>query len=400
MSRKIYDFSKNVYDAFQERMDFVFGNYEYVYVTFSGGKDSGVLLNLVLDYKRTHNIRKKIGVLFRDYECGYSLTIEYIQKMIDDNIEDLEPYWVCLPCKKDTPINGEKRYWIPWDPDKRELWVRELPLMSYVISLDNNPFDFYKPDLKSQQFYKKFGQWYSKQHGGKTCCLTGVRSNESLQRYRAIAKKVKCIDDKKWTKIDSDMLTTCIPLYDWSTSDVWYCNYKFGYKYNHLYDLYYQSGIPIEEMRVGSPFLKFSISSLDLFKTIEPQMYDKLNKRIDGVDFASVYSKNEGMGYRNNVVLPPSYKTYEEYLYFLIGTLRNNEKEQFLNRFEILKNKYANNKLKVSDDTYKKFCGCILKNDYSCSGIDISNLQYQEKLKDKRATSSRLTNMMFGGKYE
>ena len=31
------------------------------------------------------------------------------------------------------------------------------------------------------------------------------------------------------------------PIYDWETEDVWTANAKFGYKYNKLYDLMYQS---------------------------------------------------------------------------------------------------------------------------------------------------------------
>ena len=47
---------KNVYEATQERLKFIFENFDNIYVSFSGGKDSGLLLNLVLDYKRKHNI--------------------------------------------------------------------------------------------------------------------------------------------------------------------------------------------------------------------------------------------------------------------------------------------------------------------------------------------------------
>ena len=41
---------QNVYDALQERLKFIFEEFEYIFVSFSGGKDSGVLLNLVLDF--------------------------------------------------------------------------------------------------------------------------------------------------------------------------------------------------------------------------------------------------------------------------------------------------------------------------------------------------------------
>ena len=44
----------NVYDAIQNRFEFIFQEFENIYVSFSGGKDSALLLNLLLDYKRKY----------------------------------------------------------------------------------------------------------------------------------------------------------------------------------------------------------------------------------------------------------------------------------------------------------------------------------------------------------
>ena len=38
--------TKNVYDLAQERLRMIFNEFDNVYISFSGGKDSGVLLNL------------------------------------------------------------------------------------------------------------------------------------------------------------------------------------------------------------------------------------------------------------------------------------------------------------------------------------------------------------------
>ena len=45
---------KNVYEALQERLKFLFEEFDNIYVSFSGGKDSGLLLNLVLDYRKKY----------------------------------------------------------------------------------------------------------------------------------------------------------------------------------------------------------------------------------------------------------------------------------------------------------------------------------------------------------
>lgn len=61
---KIY-LDKNVFEATMERIKFAFDNFDNIYVSFSGGKDSGLLLNMVLDYKRKHNIKKKSAFFIR-----------------------------------------------------------------------------------------------------------------------------------------------------------------------------------------------------------------------------------------------------------------------------------------------------------------------------------------------
>lgn len=65
---------KNVYQALQERIAAVFSAYDYVYVAFSGGKDSGVILNACIEYLRQHKTDAKLGVFHFDYEIQYALT--------------------------------------------------------------------------------------------------------------------------------------------------------------------------------------------------------------------------------------------------------------------------------------------------------------------------------------
>lgn len=50
--------AKNVYQLAQERLDIIFKEFDNVYVSFSGGKDSGVLLNMCIDYIRSHKLNR------------------------------------------------------------------------------------------------------------------------------------------------------------------------------------------------------------------------------------------------------------------------------------------------------------------------------------------------------
>ena len=85
-----YHPEKNVYDAAVERIEFIFENFERIYVSFSGGKDSGVLLNLVLQYMRKNNITRKIGVQILDNEANYELSLEFMRNILNANLDLLD----------------------------------------------------------------------------------------------------------------------------------------------------------------------------------------------------------------------------------------------------------------------------------------------------------------------
>ena len=88
---------QNVYDAFQERMRLIFEEFDNIYVSFSGGKDSGLLLNMTLDFQRKYFPEKKIGVFHQDFEAQYSATTEFVESTFSRIEQEVEPYWVCLP---------------------------------------------------------------------------------------------------------------------------------------------------------------------------------------------------------------------------------------------------------------------------------------------------------------
>lgn len=113
--------SLNVYEQAQIRLEKIFNTFDNVYVSFSGGKDSGMLLHLCIDYIRKHCPGRKLGVFHMDYEVQYGETIRYVDQVLASNSDVLEVYRVCVPFKVSTCTSMFERFWRPWDEEKKSV---------------------------------------------------------------------------------------------------------------------------------------------------------------------------------------------------------------------------------------------------------------------------------------
>ena len=108
---------KNVYELAQERLDVIFREFDTICVSFSGRKDSGVLLNLCIDYIRRNRLNRKLCVFHMDYEIQYSMTIDYVDRVLEANKDILEGYRDGVPFRVTTCTSMYQSYWRPWQED-------------------------------------------------------------------------------------------------------------------------------------------------------------------------------------------------------------------------------------------------------------------------------------------
>jgi predicted phosphoadenosine phosphosulfate sulfurtransferase len=325
---RAYNEAVNVYDASQERIKFIFDNFPRIYVSFSGGKDSGVMLNLMIDYMRANGITKKIGVMILDNEANYDHSLKFMRELLDANLDLLDVYWCCLPITLPCTVSSYAVEWQCWGERDKERWIRPMPPQSYVVNMQNCPLDYFKEDMAYDEFWDKFGDWYAQ--GQRCACLIGIRTVESLNRFRAIMNREKeMLGGQIWTKKNTNYVYNCYPIYDWRTEDIWTANAKFGWKYNELYDIFYMAGVPVHKMRVASPFMSESKSSLGLYRVIDPHTWARLCARVQGANFIATYGKQ--LGYRS-FKLPPGH-TWKSFTKFLLDTLPKEVSENFRMRF-------------------------------------------------------------------
>ena len=180
---------KNVLDAAIERLRIIFSNFDNVYFSVSGGKDSSVMIQLANMVGKEMN--KKFDVLFIDLEAQYKRTVEHIEELKKlPQVRDF--YHIALPIALRNAISVLQPKWICWEEESKDLWVRDLPKDS--ININNCPFDFFVPGEEFEEFMIQFPKWYQEKYGGLVACGVGIRTDESLNRFNTIA-----VQDKKIT---------------------------------------------------------------------------------------------------------------------------------------------------------------------------------------------------------
>lgn len=319
----------NVYDAAINRYDIVLNDFDNYYVSVSGGKDSSIMLQLMAQEARKYG--KKFSVLYIDLEAQYQATIGHINALIDATKDVVENwYWCALPLSLRNAVSAIQPKWICWDKKDKEKWVREYPTKRKDIVLvteDSLPdgWDWFFRGMEFEEFILWFAKWFNETHGGKTAAGIGIRSDESLNRFRTIVSdKKERYKNYPWTTrvhCKSKVLNcwNFFPLYDWRTEDDWTAVAKLNLLFNPIYELMYKNGLSIYEQRLCQPYGDDQRKGLDQYRTLEPETWEKVLNRVEGVNFGNIYCRTSLLG--NIKSEKPNNLTWEQYAVFLLESI-------------------------------------------------------------------------------
>ncbi|UHD37767.1 phosphoadenosine phosphosulfate reductase [Citrobacter portucalensis] len=397
--------NQNVLEAAQERITWTLENLPRVCVSFSGGKDSGLMLHLTAAIAR--QLQKKINVLFIDWEAQFSCTIDYVHALRENYSDVIEEfYWVALPLTTQNSLSQFQPEWQCWEPGTQ--WVRQPPADAIT---DPEYFSFYQPGMTFEQFVREFADWFSQKR--PAAMMVGIRADESYNRFVAIAnsKKQRFADDKPWTTSAPGGHTWYIyPIYDWKTADIWTWFAKSRLPCNPLYNLMYQAGVPTRYMRICEPFGPEQRQGLWLYHVIEPERWAMMCSRVSGLKSGGIYAGQDNHFYGHRKILKPEHLSWQEYAMLLLKSMPETTAEHYRNKIAVYLQWYKKKGMEnipqtqerdigsVDIPSWRRICKVLLNNDYWCRALSFSptkpkNYQrYNERMKTKRQEWGLLCN--------
>lgn len=283
----------DVYELAKERVRHAFRLADRVAVGFSGGKDSTAVLNVTLEVaaelRESRPELPPVLVHFYDEEVIIPLTADYVARIAAR--PDVALRWFCAPIKHRNGCSRKSPWWYPWDPRCPELWVREKPACALEV-----PGGFGKqiPELNALI--------YPPAEFGQVAVLTGIRTQESFQRYISVALKEE--DNYISREEFGPNLLHVRPIYDWEVEDVWLGPAIRGWDYNRAYDTMEAFGLTWTQQRVAPPYGEQPMQQLRMYAACFPELWDKMLQRVPGAATAARYARTELYGYRMED-LPP-----------------------------------------------------------------------------------------------
>lgn len=393
----------NVLEAAKERVKKAFDEFQRLYVSFSGGKDSSVMLHLVAAEARKRS--RKIGVLVIDLEAQYTDTIRHIEEMVAMYSDVIDLHWFCGELLLRNAVSNYDPRWVCWDKTRESEWVRKKP----ALESDLTQYDFYHPRMEFEEVMVLFGEWYSQ--GEKTAAFIGIRSDESLHRYRAIVarKDGLTVNGWKWTTQVSGNLYNVYPIYDWKVEDIWVFHGKNkDLPYNRIYSQMTKAGVKLSQQRLCQPYGDDQRRGLWLYHILEPDTWYKLVARVNGANSGALYVQETGNMTGYHKITKPDNHTWKSFCNLLLSTMPAKTRDHYVARFKKFIAGWKHRGYETIPDeaphelevkcwapSWRRMCKVLLRNDYWCKGLGQSQPKSEayekwKQIKAKRKLESKI----------
>jgi predicted phosphoadenosine phosphosulfate sulfurtransferase len=182
-----------------------------------------------------------------------------------------------------------------------------------------------------------------------TACFVGIRSGESLNRWRTIAGHgVKWEDEDgtthNYTNYHSQTLWNVYPIYDWLPEDIWTYHGVTSMPHNPLYDRMHQAGLSLHQMRICEPYGDEQRKGLWLYHIIEPETWGRVVARVAGANHAALYAKESGNILGNLKITKPEGRTWRSFAEMLLNSMPPKTADHYRDKISVWMHWYCQNK--------------------------------------------------------
>lgn len=272
--------SIDVVEAAKIRIRNVFRNGLPVYMSFSGGKDSLCLSQLVMNLIQAGEINPaQLTVQFIDEEAIFPCMDEKVREwrkkfmLIGAKFE-----WFCLEVKHYNCFNelSNDETFICWDRYKEDVWVRQPP----AFAIRDHPMLHPRLDAYQDFLPRAYADGIT---------ITGIRAAESVQRLQGIA--AVAYTGKRITKRHQ-----IFPIYDWRDNDVWLYLLEEKVDIPDIYLFLWQSGTRKRQLRVSQFFSIDTAKTLVKMDEYYPDLMERIIRREPNAYLAALYWDSEMFG--------------------------------------------------------------------------------------------------------
>lgn len=270
----------DVVKAAEIRITNVFNNGLPVFMSFSGGKDSLCMAQLVYNLVQRGKVNpSQLVVQFIDEEAIFPCiekTVKNWRKRFILMGAKFE--WYCLEVRHYNCFNelSNDESFICWDREKEDVWVRQPP--SFAI----RSHQLLKPRVETYQDFLP-----------RTCqsgiTMTGIRTAESVQRLQNIATMTRA--GKTMTAKHQ-----IFPIYDWTNNDVWLYLLNEHVEIPDIYLYLWQAGTRKGQLRVSQFFSIDTARSLVKMNEYYPDLMEMVIRREPNAYLAALYWDSEMFG--------------------------------------------------------------------------------------------------------
>lgn len=262
--KEVHYLDTDVLTAAKERIKHCLRAYDRPVISYSGGKDSLVVLYLVREVMDEMGWTQPLDVIFRDEELIPEDVINFVLKLRDEP-EKWTLHYMTFPQKSHYFLFGKHYPYTQWDEARRGNWVREKPEGTIEqVHPENKPLDQKETNLFMNQALG---------FKGRVALFNGIRCQESLHRFMsciAIKNKYNYIAHNSGGAIGTDFIK---PIYDWSENDVFRYFYDRGIAYCSIYDVYMHASAPL---RVATPLIDTAFAQLKKLRVTYPKFYEQI----------------------------------------------------------------------------------------------------------------------------